>query len=65
MALFGPAPDDRDPRGQVRKLRAALDDKSERLRQINDIAEGTLAAVLSGESWDVISALRKIVDLAS
>ena len=65
MTLFGPATDGRDPSGVIRKLRAALDDKAERLRQINRIAESTLDAVLNGESRDVISALRQIVDLAS
>ena len=65
MALFGPATDDRDRSGVVRKLRAALDEKAERLAQIKALAEGARTAALDGTSWDAISALKQIVDLAS
>ena len=65
MALFGPAPDDRDPRGQVHKLRAALNEKAERLAQIKVIAESARSAELDGTPWDAVSVLKKIVDLAS
>ena len=65
MALFGPATDDRDPSGVVRKLRAALDEKANRLAQIKALAEGARTAVLDGTSRDAVAALRKIVDLAS
>ena len=65
MALFGPATDDRDPSGDVRKLRAALDEKVERLAQIKVIAESARTAVLAGISWDAVAALAQIVDLAS
>ena len=65
MALFGPATDDRDPSGVVRKLRAALDEKAKRLAQIKVIAESARTAALDGTSWDAVSALREILDLAS
>ena len=65
MALFGPATDDRDPSGVVRKLRAALDVKAARLAQIKVITESAHSAELSGTPWDAVSALKKIMDLAS
>ena len=65
MALFGPATDDRESSETVRKLRAALDEKAERLAQIKVIAESARAAVLDGTSWDAVSSLKEIMDLAS
>lgn len=67
MALFGPPSDDRDSSGVVTKLRAALDEKAERLASINALCEKALAALAAGlkAGPPVREALARIRDLSA